>query len=103
MLLGAGRLPRPFPSATPLRPSLRLFPSATPLHPLLYEKKERSGRRKGVADGRLFSGLMAVLSCADHLRSAGPRRSDRRSRVRSAHLGVRGEAAPGAAVREIVG
>jgi len=46
---------------------------------------------------------MAVLSCSDHLRSAGPRRSDRRSRVRSAHLGVRGAAAPGAAVREIVG
>ena len=53
--------------------------------------------------GRLFSGLMAVLSCADHLRSAGPRRSDRRSRVRSARLGVRGAAAPGAAVREIAG
>jgi len=46
---------------------------------------------------------MAVLSCADHLRSAGPRRSDRRSRGRNARPGVRGAAAPGAAVREIVG
>jgi len=46
---------------------------------------------------------MAVLSCADHLRSAGPRRSDRRSRGRNARLGVRGAAAPGAAVREIAG
>ena len=33
---------------------------------------------------------MVALSCADHLRSAGPRWSDRRSRGRSARLGVRG-------------
>ena len=52
---------------------------------------------------RLFSGLMVALSCADHLRCAGPRRSDPRSRVRSARPGVRGAAAPGAAVREIAG
>ena len=31
---------------------------------------------------RLFSGLMVALSCADHLRCAGPRRSDPRSRGR---------------------
>jgi len=46
---------------------------------------------------------MAVLSCSDNLRSAGPRRSDRRSRVRSARLGVRGAAVSGAVVREIAG
>ena len=40
---------------------------------------------------------------SDHLRCAGPRRSDPRSRMRNAHPGVRGAAAPGAAVREIVG
>jgi len=45
---------------------------------------------------------MVALSL-DHLRSAGPRWSDRRSRGRSARLGVRGAAAPGAVVREIVG
>ena len=53
--------------------------------------------------GRLFSGLMVALSCADHSCAVGPRRSDRRSRGRSARLGVRGAAAPGAAVREIAG
>ena len=47
--------------------------------------------------------LMVALSCADHLRCAGPRRSDPRSRGRSARPGVRGAAAPGAGVREIVG
>ena len=39
---------------------------------------------------------MVVLSCSDHLHSAGPRWSDRRSRGRNAHLGVRGAAASGA-------
>ena len=49
--------------------------------------------------GRLFSGFMAALSCSDHSCAVGPpRRSDRRSRGRNAHLGVRGAAAPGAAV-----
>ena len=51
----------------------------------------------------LFSGLMVALSCSGHLRSAGPRWSNRRSRGWNAHLEVRGAAAPGAAVREIVG
>jgi len=46
---------------------------------------------------------MVALSCADHFRSAGPRRSDRRSRGRDARPGVRGAAVPGAVVREIVG
>ena len=31
---------------------LRLFPSATPLNPPLYEKRGRSGVRRGVADGK---------------------------------------------------
>jgi len=51
---------------------------------------------------RLFSGFVAAFSL-DHFRSAGPRWSDRRSRGRGAHLEVRGAAASGAAVREIVG
>ena len=33
-------------------PLLRSFLFTTPLHPLLYEKKEHSGRRKGVAEGK---------------------------------------------------
>ena len=37
---------------------------------------------------------MVALSCAGHLRSAGPRWSNRRSRGRSARLGVRGAVAP---------
>ena len=46
-------------------------------------------RSSGVARGRLLSGLMVALSL-DHLRSAGRRCSNRRSRGRNAHLGVRG-------------
>ena len=56
-----------------------------------------------IIQGRLFSGLMVALSCSDHSCAVGPRRSDRRSRGRSARPGVRGAAAPGAAVREIAG
>ena len=103
------RAPRESPPQWETRPAssplLRPFPFTTPLHPLLYEKKERSGRRKGVADGRLFSGLMVALSCSDHSCAVGPRPrcSSRRSRGRSARPGVRGAAAPGAAVREIAG
>ena len=52
---------------------------------------------------RLFSGLMVALSCSDHSCAVGPRWSDPRSRGRDARLGVRGAAAPGAAVREIAG
>ena len=64
----------------------------------------RPGRVLGTPEllGRLFSGLMAVLSCADHSCAVGPRWSDRRSRGRSTHPGVRGAAVPGAAVHEIV-
>ena len=39
--------------------------------------------------------------CSDHLRSAGPRWSDRRSRGRNARPGVRNATAPDATVREI--
>ena len=51
----------------------------------------------------LFSGLMVALSCSDHPYAVGPRWSNRRSRGWNAHLEVRGAAAPGAAVHEIVG
>ena len=50
------RAPRESPSQWETRPApsplLRPFPFTTPLHPLLYEKMERSGRRKGVAEGK---------------------------------------------------
>ena len=49
------RAPRESPPQWETRPAssplLRPFPFTTPLHPLLYEKKERSGGRKGAADG----------------------------------------------------
>ena len=50
------RAPRESPSQWETRPAssplLRPFPFTTPLHPLLYEKKERSGGRKGAAEGK---------------------------------------------------
>ena len=48
------RAPRESPPHQETRPAssplLRPFPFTTPLHPLLYEKKERSGGRKGAAE-----------------------------------------------------
>ena len=51
----SGRRPRGPREAAPDR-LLRLFPSAAPLHPPLYEKKRRSGGRRGVAKGKERSG-----------------------------------------------
>ena len=45
-IVGARRVSAPSPCL------LRLFPSATPLNPPLYEKRGRSGVRRGVADGK---------------------------------------------------
>ena len=45
--MGLGHCPRPA-DPRPLRP----FPSATPLHPSLYEKRERSEGRRSVAEGK---------------------------------------------------
>ena len=53
-MLRAGRGPRGTAPGRPRRTSrlLRLFPSAAPLRPSLYEKRERSGGRRGAADGK---------------------------------------------------
>ena len=48
---------------------LRLFPSATLLHPPMYEKKERSGGRGGVAEGKRRSRRLGAPSRASSPRS----------------------------------
>ena len=48
---------------------LRPFPSATPLHPPMYEKKERSGGRGGVAEGKRRSRRLGAPSRASSPRS----------------------------------
>ena len=71
---GGRREPPPHRGTRPADPRpLRPFPSATPLHPSLYEKRERSEGRRSVGEGKRRGRRPgAAASCPAACRRPGP-------------------------------